>query len=1002
MSGSPPNRTGHVRRTIFVCAIFCFAFRGVFGLDPAKAVTQYIQTSWTSEAGLPQNSVHAIAQTTDGFLWFGTEEGLARFDGRHFRIYDRSHTGALASDYIRTLCASHDGSLWIGTDSGLSHFYSNPSVQPADLGSLRAGYMVTFTTRDGLMGNNIASLYETADGAIWVGTNQGLSRIRGGKIESWTSANGLAGNEVNAITADSTGALWIATDEGLSRLDKGRFTSWTTTQGLPGNRVVALSVDSGDSIWASILGHGLVEIRAGGVVAPRLPWQEINALLRDRDGALWIAFDRHGLGRFFQGKLTLYGNANGLPSDRTTRALFEDREGDLWIGSLDAGLVQLRDGKFSVFGKPEGLPGNYVGNLLQARDGSMWFGSDSNGVTHLLPDGRVELWNHHRGLPDEAVYSILQTHDGSLWVGYRRGALAHIVDGIVTVFHDPAALDTSLNALFQDREGNLWVGYFGRGLARFSGGHFQHMNDSERIPAITESPDGAIWVATDGDGVERIFHGTTTRFTSASGLPSNHVMSLYAEANGDVWVGTASGGLSRIRGSQLTSWTPDQGLTDATIGSIIEDNQGDLWVGGDSGIARISRSELDSPGRAIHPRLFGSADGLRSRETLYGSMPCVWKDVSGRLWFTTIMGAAVIDPERMPADTVNPPVWIENAVVDSQTIVPHEGMRLGPGSGNMEFEFTAPTFVAPEKENFRYRLTGFDRDWIDAGSRRQAWYTNLPPGRYRFSVQAQNSDGKWNISGASFSFVLVPPLTRTPLAYAGYGIAALLIGWYTIRFRTRVLLRRQRELCRIVAERTEQLEAEKKALESARRELQTRATYDSLTGLFNRGAILEGLEHEISRALRDGTTLGVIIADLDHFKRINDSYGHLCGDEVIRETANRLRAALRSYDLAGRYGGEEFLIVLPGWDAAHAPDRVVALLEAIRSRPYLVSGVELRVTWSVGATTLRPTTDAPDTLEVLRRADAELYVAKQGGRDRASVTQPPKDSSQQLVQRVPF
>lgn len=478
-------------------------------------------------------------------------------------------------------------------------------------------------------------------------------------------------------------------------------------------------------------------------------------------------------------------------------------------------------------------------------------------------------------------------------------------------------------------------------------------------------------------------------------------MCIYAEANGDVWVGTASGGLSRIRGSQITSWTPDQGLTDSTIGSIIEDNQGDLWVGGDSGIARISRRELDGPSRIIHPRLFGLADGLRSRETLYGSMPCVWKDSSGRLWFATIMGAAVVDPAHMPVDTVAPSVRIEKLVFDSQAIVPHDDMRLGPGSGNIEFSFTAPTFVAPQKETFRYRLTGFDRNWIDAGSRRQAWYTNLPPGHYQFSALAQNSDGKWTSNGASFSFVLLPPLTRTPLAYAIYGIAVLLIAWYTIRFRTRVLIRRQRELRRIVAERTEQLEAEKKALEAARRELQTRATYDSLTGLLNRGAILERLEHEVSRALRDGSTLGVIIADLDHFKRINDTFGHLCGDEVIRETANRIRAALRSYDSAGRYGGEEFLIVLPGWDAAHAPDRIVELLETIRSRPYLVSGAELRLTWSIGATTFRPTKDATDILEVLRRADTELYVAKQGERDRASVTQPQKGSSHQLVHPVP-
>jgi len=752
-------------------------------------------------------------------------------------------------------------------------------------------------------------------------------------------------------------------------------------------------------MWLSILDHGLVEIRAGRAVVPALdlPWKEINALQRDRDGALWIAFDRHGLGRLFQGKLTLYNGASGLPSDRTTRALFEDREGSLWVGLLDAGVVQLRDGKFSVFGKPEGLPGNYIANLLQARDGSMWFGSDSNGLIHRFADGRIEVWNHRQGLPDEAVFSLLQARDGSLWVGYRRGSLAHIVQGKVTVYRDPGAVDTSVNALFEDREGSLWIGYFGKGLAQFKNGRYEHRGGNDDVSGITQTPDGALWVATDGAGVERIADrttedGTTEHFGQSDGLPDDHAMCVYAEKNGDVWVGTASGGLSRIRGRQIISWTPDQGLTDATVGSIIQDNNGDFWVAGDSGIARIPQQELsaaDAQGsRIVHPQLFGTADGLRSRESVYGSMPSAWKDTAGRLWFTTIMGAAMVDPTRMPLDTIVPPVWIEGVVADSKKVALQEGIQLGPGSGNVEFSFAAPTFVAPQKEIFRYQLIGFDQDWIAAGSRRHAWYTNLPPGKYTFAVQAQNSDGTWNRTGASFGFVLVPPFTRTPIAYVLYGIVALVIGWLGLRFRTHTLIRRQQELRRIVHERTEQLEAEKKALADARRELQARATYDSLTGLLNRGSVLERLEHEVSRATRDNMPLGVIIADLDYFKRINDTYGHLAGDEVIRETANRIRGALRSYDLAGRYGGEEFLIVLPGWDAALAPERLVELLEAIRSRPFEVSGQQMRLTWSLGAATFHPAINAADVLEMLRCADAELYVAKQAGRDRASIAQP--------------
>jgi diguanylate cyclase (GGDEF)-like protein len=962
--------------------LFCQAH----GLDPKKAITQYMQTAWTSESGLPQNSVHAIAQTADGFLWVGTEEGLARFDGVQFTVFSSRNTRGLASDYIQALAASRDGSLWIGTDSGLSHFVpaATGGGSKATLERTKAvGYL---TAKDGLPADSVTALWEDRDGTIWVGTAKGLSRIRNERVESTE----LAGLAIHVIIADSQGRLWIGTEKGLYESDHGRLIDWSARGELPGIPITALAADPDGSVWIGTLGHGLAHFRDGRLFAsPRLPWNEVGALLFDRDGVLWISLDRHGIARLFRGALTGYGTAKGLPTNRITHALFEDHEGSLWVGLLDAGVVQLREGKFAVFGQPEGLSGNYVGNVLEARDGTMWIGSDSNGLNHLFPDGRVEIWNQSRGLPNQAVYSLLQSRDGSLWIGFRRGALARIHDGRVSIYKDPKAAGTSVNALFEDREGNLWVGFFGKGLARFKDGQFQHLTDTSRIPAITQSPDGAIWVATDGDGVERIFKGANTRVTTANGLPSNHVMCLYADADGDVWVGTASGGLSRIRGDNVVSWTPDQGLPGATVGSIVEDNAGNLWIGGDSGIYSLSKQRLNQstqkPALIESPVLYGATDGLRSRETFYGSMPSTWKGRDGRMWFATIRGAAVLDPARVQTNTTVPPVWIENVTFDSRPVPLEDGDRLGPGSGNLEVSFTAPSFVASRQVNFRYRLAGFDGDWINAGSRRHAWYTNLPPGRYTFTAQAENGDGIWNQTGDSFSFVIRPPLTRTPIAYVLYGISILLAVWGAIVLRTRALIRRQQELTRIVAERTAQLEAEKAALEAAREELHIRATYDSLTGLLNRAAIVEHLQREVHRAIREKTPLGVLIADLDFFKHVNDTYGHLCGDDVISEAADRFRAAMRRYDLAGRYGGEEFLILFPGWDPDLAPGRVESLLDGIRSRPFDISGNEIHLTCSIGVSTFHPGIDSPEIRDVLSRADAALYAAKNDGRNRASI-----------------
>ncbi len=978
VSGKPRGRWTCVFTLAVVVSLALVSAVDAHGLNPTRAISQYIQTTWNSEAGLPQNSVHAIAQTRDGFIWMGTEEGLARFDGTQFKVFDTRNTRGLASDYISSLAASDDGSLWIGTDSGLSHFAPSPESTQATLAnSVMSG---NFSTRNGLAGDWVTALCENPDGSLWVGTTAGLNLIRGGRVEAGPGV--LAGIDVEAIVSDHRGRVWIGTDRGLFEIDHGHLVDWRPQvhQG-----IVALAPDPDGSVWLGTTGSGLVHFKEGrGLPEPAVPGKEIGALLLDRDGALWVAFPGRGVGRLFHGRFSLCGVAQGMPSNRTTRGLFEDREGNLWIGSIDKGVVQLRDGKFFVFGTPEGIAGNYVDSVLQSRDGTMWIGSDSEGLNHLYPDGKVEVWNGARGLPHQAVVSIGETRDGDLWTGFRTGEIAQIHDHRVRVYQDPDSKHAAADALYQDREGTLWVGFYGAGAARFRDGHIEHLTKTGRVTDITQAPDGAIWWGADDEGVFRFQNGTTRRFTTAEGLPSDHVMSLYADGDGDIWVGTASGGLSRIRDGKVTSWTPEQGLPEPTVGSIIEDDHQNLWIGGDAGIYRLSKKALNASRNidAGSYRIYGVADGLRSRETVYGCMPSRWKDRAGRLWFATIEGAAVIDPNHLQVAAA-PPVWIESVTFDGRSMPLRSGEKVGPWISSLEFGFTSPSFAAPLNVRFRYRLLGFDRNWIEAGNRRRAWYTNLAPGTYKFAVQAENSDGIWNTVGDSFSFVLRTPLTRTPLAYAAYVVLIVLAAWAVLALRTRALVHRQVQLHRIVSERTAQLEEEKRALEAARQELQILATHDSLTGLFNRAAIIEHLSREVHRANRDRTPLGVLITDLDFFKQVNDRYGHLRGDDVIREAASRLQGALRKYDVAGRYGGEEFLIIIPGWNPDMAPHRIDSLLESIRSEPFSTGEQKIRMTCSIGVSVYRPEIDSAELPDILGRADAALYAAKNTGRNCA-------------------
>lgn len=966
-----------------VAVMFLVALRPACALDPQKAITQYVQTVWNSEWGLPENSVHAIAQTTDGYLWLGTEEGLTRFDGVRFVTYTFHNSPGLASDYILALAASRDGSLWIGTDSGLSHYVPGKSWG-------QRGTFITLTSKDGLSGNMVQALALDSEGALWVGTTQGLNRIFNGKVEDWTRDRGVPPGQVNAIVADARGTLWVGTAGGLARLAGERFLPLTTRDGLPGDNVTALAAAPDGSLWVGTQNNGIARIHEGRITTPpvHLPWRDIDALLVDRDGALWMVFDRHGIGKLYGGELDLYGAAQGLPSDLGSTALFEDREGSIWVGTGDAGVVQLRDGGFTVYGKREGLSSNYVGEVVQGPDDSMYFGMDIFGVNRLYPDGHVQVLDHRMGLPEQAVYSLMIARDGSLWIGYGHGTLARMDHGRVTVWHSPADAQSGVFSLFEDRDGRIWVGFEPTGLAYFEDGVFHHVTTKGRVECIAQSPDGALWVAVDGQGVLRNLQGTITQYSSANGLPNDHPLYVYPDRDGSVWVGLASGNVSRIEAGKITTWTPAQGIPDTAIGSILEDNFGNFWMGGNDGIFRVAKRELLRTSRSgkdrVHARVFGHAQGLRISETVYASMPAAWKARDGRLWFATIGGAAVVDPAHLPAIPPPPPVVMERVAVNAKPVTMSDGIRLGPSPVNLDVSFSAPTFVAPQMVRFRYRLYGFDQDWVLADSR-SARYTNLPAGNYRFEVQARNPGGEWSPSGAGFSFVLRPPFRETNLAYLLYALFAILVAWSVMAFRTRSLVRRQQELAHLVADRTIQLETEKSSLEAARRELQVQATHDSLTGLFNRAAILEHLEREVSRAARDGEPLGVILADLDHFKTVNDQYGHLCGDDVLREVAARFRAAIRSYDVVGRYGGEEFLILFPGWNPDDGTQRIEELLDAVRSEPFRVEreNVELNLTCSAGVAVFRPNHDEPTVRDVLSRADTALYVAKNSGRNTA-------------------
>jgi diguanylate cyclase (GGDEF)-like protein len=941
-------------------------------LDPSRAVTQYRRDAWNTRQGLPQSSVESVAQTADGYLWLGTQEGLARFDGVRFVVFDKANTPALRHNRVKALLVDRDGSLWIGTEGG-------------GVARLREGAFTALGVAEGLPSPRIYELAQDADGTVWVGTDRGLSRLDDGRFVEGPRDEGLFRRSIEALCAGRAG-LWVGLGEGFVHV-RGNVVEPGTALGLPPGPVTALWEDADGTLWVGTR-HGLF-VRPPGQLrvmpgAVSLPGPVVTAIRRDRDGSLWVGTEM-GAARLAGAATNVLSTRQGLSNDQVLE-IFEDREGSLWIGTQDGGVNRLADGKFTTYSTAEGLAGDIVWPVFGDRAGNVWVGTKTGGLSRFR-DGRIQNFSTARGLSNNAVQSIAETPDGALWIGTRGGGLNRFKDGRFTVFSTRQGLPyDSVSALVAARDGGLWVGMRGGGLGRFKDGSFTSWTTRNGLPNDTihfllEAKDGSLWIATNGGGLVHFMDGGFRAYTTRDGLSADVVNVLHEDAQGTLWVGTFGGGLNRMHADGFTAYTTAQGLYDDAIFSILEDGQGRLWMSCNKGIFRVDKRELDDLDRNAIPRLrpvaYGVEDGMKNRECNGANQPPAWRDGRGRLWFPTIEGVAVIDPERIRTNAVPPPVSVEQLVVDGRGAGPRDGLVLGPGARNLEFHYVAPSFVVPSRVQYRYSLEGLDPEWVDAGPRRVAYYSRLPPGRFRFRVTAANDDGLWNQEVAALSFDLRPHFYETPWFYAACALAVGGMLWVGDRLRVRGLRAREEALQRLVDERT-------RALAEANQRLERLSALDPLTGLANRRRFDEVLDVEWRRGCRSGGPISLVLFDLDFFKPYNDTNGHLAGDECLRQVAHVLAGALgRAGDLVARYGGEEFVALLPDL----AEEAAVALAERLRAGvealglPHPSSSASGVVTISARVASMTAD-ERHSPAALVAAADRALYQAKRGGRNR--------------------
>ena len=974
---------------LIVCPVIVHAL----GLDGPREITQYVQTGLTDKSGLPQDSVNTIAQTSDGYLWFGTEEGLARFDGIRTEVFDTIRYKTLKDNYIQAITAGRDGSLWIGSRTGLARFkdgvFESYLVASSPINKVYEAKGVSASLNETSVQKNSGL---TAPPQIWVGSVDGLYAVNGHNLRHFTTADGLPANAISSIVQTTDGTLWIGTRKGIARLVNGAFRPLD----LPAGPINALEPGHDGSLWIAT-SFGLFRWKdkiLETIPASSFPQRSrINSLHEDHDQTLWIGFDHSGIAALRKGQIARYTAKQGLPSDDVS-SIFEDREGHIWIGLFEGGVIELRDGSFSTFGKREGLSEDMIWSVLQARDKSVWVGTNSKGLDHIDRDGTVRNYSTRQGLSSDTVYALSEALDGSVWIGAEDGSLNHLQNGRISVFRDPAAKGIRLASILQDATtGDLLLAYHQvNGLVRFHEdsshhGNFQHYTVAGLLNTATVAPDGAIWVGTDHGGVSRIFNGQVTNtYTTQNGLLTNFAQAVYIDRQGVVWAGTSPGGLNRIKDGRITTYSIDQGLFDLTVGAIVEDNSGYLWMTCNKGIYKVRKKELDdyAEGRigSIHSIVYGNADGLRNVECNFAADPSAWKGADGRLWFATTAGVASVDPNQSQIRTHAPSLLVERVFFNQKSLplgLPSQAIVAGTGSGDMEIQFTAPDFVAPQRIRFRYRLVGSDTAWVDAGDRRQAFYTKLPPGRYRFEVQDAIVDQNWSSDRAQIEIVLEPHFWQTDFFRGLCALALMLLCVAGYRVRVRYLVEHNRVLEERVCQRTAELQQAIQVTEAAHRALHEQATRDSLTGLWNRRSIFEMLGKEVSRAQRESHSIAVLMADVDHFKLVNDNHGHLTGDTVLQTVANRIGELTRGYDFAGRYGGEEFVIVLPGCSLGDGLKRAEEFRAAIADAPIQTASGPLHITCSFGVAIYINNIPAE---ELIHKADEALYSAKRSGRNR--------------------
>ncbi len=782
-------RASHLPRCLrMTLVLIFFVSPSTWAINPANHISQYGHSAWRIQDGYFHGRIQAVTQTTDGYLWIGTVDGLLRFDGVSFVPWVPPPGQQLPSPAIESLLGAADGSLWIGTRFGLSHW--------------RNGHLANFDLH-----GRFGSILEDSDHSVWVVYGDvghtPLCHISETAVRCYEQSEGIPYPAEGGLIRDAAGNFWLSTRHGIARWRPDSFSEYNVRalrsfEGSDAVEAIAFGATGSILVGMARAGRemGLQQFMIDsstwkpyvkpGLDAARLP---VATLFVDREGSLWLGTLEQGLFRVHGDNVEHFGAADGLTGD-FIRKFYEDREGNFWV-ITSKGVDLFRNLRVASFSTREGVGTEEVESVLASRDGTIWVGGAES--FDAIRDERVSSIRLGKGLPGEQVGALFEDHAGRLWVGVDQKLFIYQNGGFKPITRSDGSPVGSVKSITEDRDNNIWVSTWQesvKGLLRIRDFKVEEELWNPQIPPfrqVVADSEGALWLSPVSGGLARLNHGHMEAIVF-EGMPDSFVEQLMIASDGSVLGATASGVVAWKKNSRRIL-TEQDGLPCNGVHGLINDARGNLWLNLQCGLVEITDGELKKwweNSAPLHPRVFDTFDGAQAGRAFWNAAA---RSPDGRLWFANGTVLQMIDPAQLPENELAPPVHVERIVADRHSYAPENGVTVPALTRDLEIDYTALSFGVPQKVFFRYKLEGRDTNWTEAATRRQAFYSDLRPGRYRFRVIACNSDGFWNEAGASLDFSILPAYYQRTWFGMACGGASLIVLWILYQFRVRQLHR---------------------------------------------------------------------------------------------------------------------------------------------------------------------------------------------------------------------